>query len=573
VNPSQSPRSRQGLFFTVLLGAFVLATPPAMAHVELDSPNGGEVLESGSVVTIEWRDTISHGPANYDLWYSTSGANGPWIDIVSDLMPPPVSDRHSFQWTVPNTSSDQVRVRVRQDNSDADYEDMSDSNLTIMATTESATVSLEPVQDATLYEGDGSLANGVGSYLFTGYTEVQNGVNERRALLAFDIAGAIPPGATITQVSLDLNLSRTISGNHTVELRRITESWSEGPSNPPGQEGGGAPAQDGDATWVHRAFPSNFWSTEGGSLAATPSASFEVGGTGSYSLPSTPGLVADVQSWLDDPDGNYGWALVIPTRTAGNAKRFDSRENGTASRRPRLMVSYEGGTAPIEERILIPAAADVAGAAGSFFITTVDVHNTESSAVTFRFEWLPRNTDNSMPQRSAEYTLGPGETRRFQSFLEEVFGLSDAAGAASVVSASDGLKVMSRTFNQADQGTFGQSLPGVSDAELIPDGATALVLFLTENADFRSNLGLVNGTETPITVRWELFNAAGTSLATGSANLPPLGNTQRNRVLQSHAPIEAAYAHVWTTTPGGRFTCYGSVLDAATSDPTTVPPS
>ena len=44
------------------------------------------------------------------------------------------------------------------------------------------------------------------------------------------------------------------------------------------------------------------------------------------------------------------------------------------------------------------------------------------------------------------------------------------------------------------------------------------------------------------------------------------------RLFASHQPIAAAYVDLWTTTSGGAFTCYGSVLDNATSDPTTVLP-
>jgi hypothetical protein len=51
-----------------------------------------------------------------------------------------------------------------------------------------------------------------------------------------------------------------------------------------------------------------------------------------------------------------------------------------------------------------------------------------------------------------------------------------------------------------------------------------------------------------------------------------MGNTQLNRVLADFAPIEAAYADIWTDTGGGVFACYGSVLDEVSSDPTTVLP-
>jgi hypothetical protein len=173
---------------------------------------------------------------------------------------------------------------------------------------------------------------------------------------------------------------------------------------------------------------------------------------------------------------------------------------------------------------------------------------------------------------SAPFSLGPGETRRFDDLLLDAFGLEGGVGAAAVVSDVDGIEVMTRTYNQGAEGTFGQSLPGVPEDELIGEGSRALVLFLTETGAFRSNLGLVNGGPQQMTVRWELFGADGASLGTGSASLPPFGNRQINQVLRDFAPVEAGYAHVWTDSADGVFTCYGSVLDNLSSDPTTVLP-
>ena len=107
---------------------------------------------------------------------------------------------------------------------------------------------------------------------------------------------------------------------------------------------------------------------------------------------------------------------------------------------------------------------------------------------------------------------------------------------------------------------------------MVPAGERVTVLFLSENDSFRSNLGLLNGADASVTVQWELFDSDGTSLGTGSRVLPPYGVTQINRVLRNFRPIEAAYAEGWTETTGGSFTCYGSVLDEGTSDPTLVMP-
>src|SRR5262245_58743472 len=85
------------------------------------------------------------------------------------------------------------------------------------------TAAIGPFRDTTRSEAiDGSLSNGAGARLFTGMTATGS---RRRALLAFDIAGSIPPGSTITNVSLKLNMSRTISGLLRQNLHRALRSW------------------------------------------------------------------------------------------------------------------------------------------------------------------------------------------------------------------------------------------------------------------------------------------------------------------------------------------------------------
>lgn len=114
--------------------ALVSLGSSARAHVVIDSPNGGEVLTPGQVYTVEWHIAIAHNLQNWDLWYSTSGAGGPWIPIATDYQAgsPLVGVPHTFQWTVPNTPSSLVRVRARMDNSGTDYFDISDGDLTIL---------------------------------------------------------------------------------------------------------------------------------------------------------------------------------------------------------------------------------------------------------------------------------------------------------------------------------------------------------------------------------------------------------------------------------------------------------
>ena len=208
------------------------------------------------------------------------------------------------------------------------------------ATSASATIiNITPSKDNTLYQFDpdeGDHSNGAGFHFFAG----ENGMGElRRGVLAFDVAGAIPAGSTITAVSLTMNMSMTLAGARTVELHKLLADWGEGTSHAPMGEGDGAPATLNDATWRHRFFDSVFWTTQGGDFSATVSASQSVGGIGQYTWNSAQ-MVADVQSWLDNPASNFGW-LVLGDETASvTAKRFDTRESASP---PMLTIQYIPG--------------------------------------------------------------------------------------------------------------------------------------------------------------------------------------------------------------------------------------
>jgi hypothetical protein len=199
------------------------------------------------------------------------------------------------------------------------------------------TVNINPSKDNTLYEYDpldGDKSNALGLHFFAGET----GMKElRRGVLAFDIANNIPTGAVITAVSLSLNMSRTpINTAYVVELHKLLADWGEGTSVAPGEEGDGAPATPNDATWRHRFFDTIFWSTQGGDFSATVSASQLVGVVGQYTWSSAQ-MVADVQAWLDNPAGNFGWLVLGDETAIATAKRFDTRESASP---PMLTIEF-----------------------------------------------------------------------------------------------------------------------------------------------------------------------------------------------------------------------------------------
>jgi hypothetical protein len=199
------------------------------------------------------------------------------------------------------------------------------------------TVTLVADADATIYSDEaGLLANGAGIGVFTGNNSVEN---TRRALMHFDLT-QLPPGATVTGASLVLHLSSSMSGAQPVALHRALTAWSEGPSEPEGTGGRGAEPEEGDATWLHTRFDTEFWGAAGGDFAAQASATTVVVDDVVDYTWSGAALTADVQGWAADPASNFGWFVTGVETGFQTSKRFASRESAPESFRPRLVLTY-----------------------------------------------------------------------------------------------------------------------------------------------------------------------------------------------------------------------------------------
>jgi hypothetical protein len=209
-------------------------------------------------------------------------------------------------------------------------------------------VDIPAAKDNTLYESSaGDKSNGAGAYFFVGRTN-QGLDPRRRALLAFDISASLPPDATIESVVLNLNMSRAnaIGGEQIISLHTVLQDWGEGDSNAQFEEGGGVAATPGDATWIYSHFDTTAWNTPGGEYTAEASVTQAVNNIGPYSWSSAQ-ITADVQSWLDNPEGNFGWILIGGEESNGTSKRFDSKEIGTEQNRPVLSVTYTDNTTSV----------------------------------------------------------------------------------------------------------------------------------------------------------------------------------------------------------------------------------
>lgn len=105
------------------LTVFILlfAVSISQAHVDLNSPKGGETFAPLSEITIKWTETQSHGENNWDLFYSEDGGTV-WQEIAIDLE----EALREYTWNAPLTETFKAMIKIVQDNkSGTDYDGIS----------------------------------------------------------------------------------------------------------------------------------------------------------------------------------------------------------------------------------------------------------------------------------------------------------------------------------------------------------------------------------------------------------------------------------------------------------------
>jgi hypothetical protein len=151
----------------------------------------------------------------------------------------------------------------------------------------------------------------------------QFGSPHNHGLFKFSLAG-IPTNATITSAVLSLIVVRAQSPAAGFGLSRMLTDWNESAATWNAPTGTGAWASPGAQV--------------GTDYAATPSVTAMIGGSSSTNNFNSPGMIADVQFWFNNPGTNFGWILIASGETANTGKQLGSRED--ALNQPVLTIEY-----------------------------------------------------------------------------------------------------------------------------------------------------------------------------------------------------------------------------------------
>ncbi len=259
----------------------------------------------------------------------------------------------------------------------------------------------------------------------------------------------------------------------------------------------------------------------------------------------------------DSPPGGLGTTDLAGTpRVAGahvDEGAFEHRQ--VVSAIPVVAHLFGAGGTPFRSAL---TAANLAASGGQ---TGFDLHFTEAGKETV-FRYLGAGQADRLVRRRRGERAG--------------ISVSEQHSGALGIRQLPGHGFSSRTFADPGNGdgTYGQFLPAVGDADMLGAGDTAIIPLVRSDAGSYTNVGMVNGSDVSCTGEVRLFGASGTQV--GTTQTVTAGPREWAQIFDVFAKagvsgVSVAYAVVHVTTAGGRAWFYGSVIDRTTKDPTTVP--
>ncbi len=223
-------------------------------------------------------------------------------------------------------------------------------------------------------------------------------------------------------------------------------------------------------------------------------------------------------------------------------------------------------------RWLIPAAASSPGLNNSDWRSQVVVNNPSGAdreaTVFYVVDGAPW---------PGQLLTGPIQIQANRSlYMDDLLvGLRPTSGLLYVVLDAAGPVVTSRTYNRAADGsTFGQGIPAIALLPAKAESDMVIPMVHSGAGAFRTNLGIVQTSAGNLTVEITIYTAAGTALATSTRVVSDAWE-QINDVFAKlgigAAVVEGGWIRIHRV--GGNpdfWTCYGSVVDSVTGDPTYV---
>jgi hypothetical protein len=222
-------------------------------------------------------------------------------------------------------------------------------------------------------------------------------------------------------------------------------------------------------------------------------------------------------------------------------------------------------------RYVLPGVAELNNGASNFH-SDIRIFNGGSADVVANLTYYPGAV------AAQPMVIRAGEMKVLDNALPSFFNLSSGAGFVVVTTPqASSLVTSARTYTTVENnGSYGQFIPGLTPPEGLGRGERALqVLQLEQSDQFRSNVGFVELTGNPVTLKVSMHMPD--TKATPSITVPLAGNEfrQLGRIIEGFLGTGSqtynARVTVEVTEGSGRVAAYASIIDNESLDPTYVP--
>lgn len=236
--------------------------------------------------------------------------------------------------------------------------------------------------------------------------------------------------------------------------------------------------------------------------------------------------------------------------------------------------------------LIIPAVAHAQGS-GSEFRSDVRIVNVSFDAITYEISYTEAGVDGTQISKKTTITIDAGDTIAFDDIVKAWYGagtLGEGGIGTIEIRPLNGANPLatfasSRTYAlTAERGTLGQFIPAlrldqfVGDITQDPLNRISLQQVVNNQA-YRTNLGFVEGSGSPVTFLVRLLNGSGQEVNRFTRSLQPFGQFQSSLIsLFGNVPLEDGRVEVEATSPTGKVSAYASVLNNLTDDPLLVFP-
>jgi sugar lactone lactonase YvrE len=218
------------------------------------------------------------------------------------------------------------------------------------------------------------------------------------------------------------------------------------------------------------------------------------------------------------------------------------------------------------DRRILPVVGSTPGVNGTFFRTSVQLHNPGTASIAGRIVFHPSGVAGSENDPALSYSLAAGQTQSIADLLPSM-GRSGLGSADIEITSGEAPVVTARVFNDAGAaGTTGFTEPAMRPEETLQSGQTGVLLMPPDFAVARFNVG-VRTLEGGGSVTFTLKNAAGTSVGSTSRVFPPNYHEQQD-VARFLGVVELPPGgSISITVNSGAAVVYGATVDNTTGDP------